>query len=450
MEHWDLERVLALAPDSDSAAAGQALASARKWSGLGRSDRAIWGLCQGSGKNPYQTRVDLTEPAFKCSCPSRKFPCKHGLGLFMLYAKDAGELKAQAEPDWVSEWLAGRANRVDKKAEREKAGAEQLVDLEAASKRVSQRESRVMEGIAGCRVWLDDLVRRGLAAAQSESAADWERAAARMVDAQAPGLAGMVRRIPEAIASGEGWDARTLDLMGRIHLLLCAAQRLDSLPADLGGDVRTALGWAQSKEDAMAGEAVPDRWAAMGQIVEDEDRLRVCRTWLVGRKTGRRALLLDFAAGGQSLQLSAAAGTEFEGELAFYPGRAPLRAMVKSRGDAWALSAPLGAAADRSAIAGLAKYGEALGANPWVVRWPLVVAGARPAPEGDRWFLVDEGGHALPVKPSFADGLQMWRLISASGGAPLTVVAEWDGEWALPVAAIGADAFHDLAPRWAA
>ncbi len=45
------------------------------------------GLCQGSGRQPYQARVDLAEPAFKCSCPSRKFPCKHGLALLLLFAK---------------------------------------------------------------------------------------------------------------------------------------------------------------------------------------------------------------------------------------------------------------------------------------------------------------------------------------------------------------------------
>ena len=98
MEPWSPERVAALAPDSASAAAGQSLANVRKWSALGRSDRAIWGLCQGSGKQPYQARVDLAEPAFKCSCPSRKFPCKHGLGLLLLFAKKADAFSRGDEP----------------------------------------------------------------------------------------------------------------------------------------------------------------------------------------------------------------------------------------------------------------------------------------------------------------------------------------------------------------
>ncbi len=234
--------------------AGQALASAKKWSGLGRSERALWGLCQGSGKSPYQARVDLSEPAFKCSCPSRKFPCKHGLGLLLLFAKDEKSFKTGAEPGWVADWLAGRSDRAEKKVEKAKEAAAKPVDVEAQAKRAAQRESRVQEGVAECRVWLDDLIRRGLAAVQSESESFWDRAAGRMVDAQAPGLATLISRTRDMIASGEGWHTRTLDHLGRLHLLLSAAQKLAELPPDLAGDVRTALGWTQSKEECLAGE----------------------------------------------------------------------------------------------------------------------------------------------------------------------------------------------------
>src|SRR5687767_13947787 len=102
---------MALAPDPASASAGQSLANVKKWTGLGRGERAIWGLCQGSGKTPYQVRVDLSEPAFKCSCPSRKFPCKHGLALLLLFAKQAGDFTSGDEPAWVADWTTERAAR---------------------------------------------------------------------------------------------------------------------------------------------------------------------------------------------------------------------------------------------------------------------------------------------------------------------------------------------------
>ena len=224
--------------------------------------------------------------------------------------------------------------RATKKTEQAEDTVEKPVDLESQARRAAQREARVRDGVAGCRVWLDDLVRRGLAAAQSDPAADWERAAARLVDAQAPGLASFIRRIPMMMASGPGWDTRTVDLLGRLHLLSARAERLDDLPADLAVDVRTALGWTQSREDALASTGVADRWTAVGQVIEEEERFRAVRTWLVGRDTGRRALILEFAAGSQPLERSIVAGSSFDGELAFYPSRQPLRALLKSRSEA--------------------------------------------------------------------------------------------------------------------
>ena len=415
MQSWTLDQVVALAPDSASASAGQALANAKKWASIGRSDRAIWGLCQGSGKDPYQARIDLSEPAFKCSCPSRKFPCKHGLGLLLHFAKDAAAFKEQPEPGWVAEWIAGRSERAEKKAEKTKATAEKPVDVEAQAKRAAKRESRVEDGIASCRVWLEDWVRRGLASAQTESGAEFERMAARMVDAQAPGLASQIRRVPEVIASGAGWDVRTLDHLGRIHLLLRAGERVKELPDDLACDVRTALGWNQSKEDVLAEAGVLDRWVSLGQVVEEEDRLRSRRTWLIGRTTRRRALLLDFAAGLSPLPPGIVAATEFEGEVAFYPGRLPLRALVKTSGESESISSDVEDAADGTVEDALRGYSAALALNPWLSRWPLVLRGVRLAQDRDQWVLVDSQDQGLPLRPSFNAGVQIWRLLSASG-----------------------------------
>src|SRR6201987_845605 len=80
-ERWDRERVLALAPDAPSQRTAQSLASGRAWTrpGAPAEADAVWGQCRGSASAPYRAAVDLTGPAFRCSCPSRKFPCKHVL-----------------------------------------------------------------------------------------------------------------------------------------------------------------------------------------------------------------------------------------------------------------------------------------------------------------------------------------------------------------------------------
>ncbi len=79
-QHLTTEQILALAPDTASAKAARPLAAARAWLQVARNGATLWGECQGSAKDPYRTQIDLSEPAFRCSCPSRKFPCKHGSG----------------------------------------------------------------------------------------------------------------------------------------------------------------------------------------------------------------------------------------------------------------------------------------------------------------------------------------------------------------------------------
>ncbi|MEV8106806.1 SWIM zinc finger family protein, partial [Streptomyces sp. NPDC088135] len=101
---WTVEQVLTLAPDDASRRAGSRLGSAGPWSGGGcDGSGAVWGLCKGSGSTPYRTVVDTTGPAYACSCPSRKFPCKHALGLLLVWASGEAALSAGEVPDWAGD-----------------------------------------------------------------------------------------------------------------------------------------------------------------------------------------------------------------------------------------------------------------------------------------------------------------------------------------------------------
>ena len=68
---YTIEQGHALVPDERALKAGKGQVVSRKWSERGMKEAAVWGLCQGSGKDPYQTQIDLIGPAFRCSCPSR-------------------------------------------------------------------------------------------------------------------------------------------------------------------------------------------------------------------------------------------------------------------------------------------------------------------------------------------------------------------------------------------
>jgi hypothetical protein len=297
-ERWDRERVLALAPDAPSQRTAQSLASGRAWAATGAAAEAdaVWGECRGSASAPYRAAVDLTGPAYRCSCPSRKFPCKHVLALLLLWSAGSVPDDAAGPPDWVGSWLMARAVKASRAPSGDQAEPK---DPRAAARRAEQRETRVASGLAELDRWLCDQARQGLAASQQAGYAHWDDIAARMVDAQAPGVAERLRALASVPHSGPGWDGRLLEEYALLHLLTVAYRRQAELPGPLRETVRSRIGFSLRQADVLAsGQPVRDHWQVLARRDLEQDRIRARRTWLRGRKTGRDALLLSFAAPG--------------------------------------------------------------------------------------------------------------------------------------------------------
>jgi hypothetical protein len=408
---WSTSQVVGLAPDAASAQAAREQANPVRWPESGASDAAVWGLCQGSGKAPYRVMVDLDGPAYKCSCPSRKIPCKHALGLLLLWS--AGKVEAAAEPGWVGEWLAARSRSV----ERPEPGGP-VKDEAAAARRQARRAERVSAGVAELDGWLADQVRRGLGALERGGGAEFAAVAARMVDAQASGLAAGLRKAGEIAGRGRDWPSRVLEEMGLLYLLVSGYGRVAELPEGLAATVRSRIGFSTAAAEVMAsGEQVSDMWTVLGIVDQVDDQLVSRRTWLRGRRTDRPALILAFAPPGAPLDNSFAVGTAHPATLAFYPGAQPLRAVVVERDEP--IAAPLPDA--ESVSAALSGYTAALAADPWLDRWPVVLDGVAPATVDDAWALVDRAGDALRLRV----GTDPWPLLAVSAGRPLTVAGEW-------------------------
>lgn len=465
---WTAEQILALAPDASSAKNGKSLATVRKWVTLGQADQAVWGECQGSGKDPYRTQIDLSEPAFKCSCPSRKFPCKHGLGLFLVWAEQSTAFSADAPPSWVEEWLNSRQQRQEKRTQKQEQA--KPVDAAAQAKRAAHRAAKVTAGIQDLQLWLYDLTRHGLATVQQNSYQFWDLPAARLVDAQAPGLARQLREMASIPSSGSGWADRLLNRLGKLHLLLESFQRLESLPPGTQADIRTLIGWTQTQDEllteASSGfnptetpdelknsspdslnqtlrdspkETRRDRWLILGQRQIAEDRLRIRRSWLWGQESQRSALLLDFAHGNQPMDASLIAGTVLEAELVFHPSAYPLRALLKARHNA---PTPLQEIPAYPTIGiALKAYAQAIICNPWLERFPMALQLVTPVCESNQWFVQDSEQRFLQLSDRFSGG---WQLLALSGGHPVTLFAEWEGEMLLPLSVWTENKFYML------
>ncbi|MFF4704143.1 SWIM zinc finger family protein [Streptomyces sp. NPDC001288] len=421
---WSADQVLELAPDAASRKAGSKLGAAGPWSGAGSCEEGtVWGLCKGSGSKPYQTIVDLADPAglaYKCSCPSRKFPCKHALGLLLLWAGEDDTVPTVAEPpDWAGQWIAGRRKRAEDKRPADGGSSPAAADPEAARRRAERRAERITAGATELEQRLADLLRGGLAAAEQAGYGLWEETAARMVDAQAPGLAARVRELGAIPGSGPGWPVRLLEECALLHLLDQGWLRRDRLPEDLAATVRSRTGLPASAD----GPAVRDRWLVLAQYDTADAKLTTRRIWLHGAGSGRTALLLSYGAAGRAPELALPVGLALDAELSAYPGAGEHRAVL---GERFAAPAPLpirppGMTTARAA----ARYGEALRADPWLDAVPVTLGRVVPVPDGDAWQLADaEGQWALPLSPPARSRPGLWRLVALSGGAPVTVFGE--------------------------
>jgi hypothetical protein len=431
MDVWPRQRVLALAPDRASVAAAAELAGTRTWLDVGNSSEALWGSCAGGGQL-YETVVDLgSPPAYACSCPSRKVPCKHALALLLQWSD--GLVPAGKPPPYASAWLSARASRrAQPEATDARRPQSELADPAAAAKRAAARVERVAAGLDELDQWLCDQIRGGIAGLERAGYGHFDTMAARMVDAQAPGVAGMLRSIPGEFTS-VGWPSRVLEQLGALHLLIQAHRRLDELPADLAATVRARIGYPVSKSEVLALSGVSDHWFAVGMVDSTEYRLDTRRVWLYGADSGRWAVTMSFAPPGGPLDDTVLAGYLLRASLHFYPGSGQFRALVGEQTSATARPTmpPAESFAD---IRG--RFAQLVAADPWAGRMPAVVKAA-PVPGSASWCLRAATGECceiidLPEEP--------WPLLARSGGDPIEVFGEWSIRGFRPLSLLGRDA----------
>lgn len=307
---------------------------------------------------------------------------------------------------------------------------------EQAAQRAASREAKVRDGMQTLAQWLRDLVRGGLGAETVRRAETWQAISARLWDAQAQGVARQLTALGAMLQREPDWSPRLLEALGRLHLLVEAYARLDQLPLEQQADVRTAIGFTEKKADLLSQDGTLDRWLALGRHTElnTEENLFAQRTWLLGLQTGKMALLLDYAHQSvfHTLDRSFPPATWLQTACVYYPSAYPLRAVAKNRESVAAELSDLPHVQPtlRSAFGA---YAAALSANPWLERFPMLVANVTPFYENNALVLVDSNSEALPIDEQ--DTTRLARLLAVSGGAPMTIFGEYDGRAFLPLSA---------------
>jgi hypothetical protein len=426
-----LAKIEALAPDQGSLDAARKLLKPASWPTLAE-DRAglIWGECQGSGATPYRISVTEIDAGYKCSCPSRKFPCKHSLALMWLRAEGKVPFVPGTPPDWVTDWLsrrrgpvAGSSSATDKpKASiASTAEVEEVADPKAEARAAAarernriEREKSIANGLDELDTWLVDQIDAGIAAFPAKSSAACRVMAQRLFDAKASGLAIRVDTLPArlfVLPEARRATAAVKEL-GTLHLLADAYRRREQLSSELKADVRQEIGWTVSREALLAEETalrVKATWRVWQVRHElQPDKLRRVETWLYGN--GHVAVLIDYypvSAGAAWNGLGA--GSAFDAELIFYPSPVPLRALIveQTTGSEWT-PLPLGLP-EQNLETAFSGYEEALGRKPWLDNYPLMFRGGRVRRSGDTYFVTD-GNLSLPL--SKKQEAYVWPLLS--------------------------------------
>ena len=446
-----LERIEALAPDQASLAAARKLLKPGGWPTLAAAEGLAWGECQGSGSTPYRVVVSEADAGYKCTCPSRKFPCKHSLALMWLRAEGKVPFAVGPVPEWVKDWLGRRRGTgpappssaeadarprpsIQLAVVEEEAAADPKAEARAAAARERnrvEREASIRSGLDDLDVWLADQVHRGIATFVAQSGNACRLIAQRLVDAKAPALASRIDSLParlftlpEAVR-----PAAAVQELGQLHLIAEAYRRQEALPPPLRADARQAVGWTTTREALLADETalrVAATWRVLAVQTEVQpDRLRRIETWFL-RETGPAdaptfAVLIDFVPVATGAAVGGyLAGDVLQAELVFYASAVPLRTqIVRVEGGARPSNAELPIPAQPLAEA-FALFERQLAALPWLGTVPMAFSRGTIRRHRDALFLC-EGALSLPLEPSQAslamplgavgaiDGIGLWN-----------------------------------------
>lgn len=160
----------ATAPNANAIASAKTIVNKGKfaWRRKDPDETLIFAECLGSGKSNYQTSVDFTDPSnpvYRCTCPSRQFPCKHALALMYAWVRGAKFETGEVPEDVASKRDKAKV-RAEKKLEAKATPTKRNVNKKALAKKIDAQ----LDGLDVLETIVHDLVRGGLGTLNAKSA----------------------------------------------------------------------------------------------------------------------------------------------------------------------------------------------------------------------------------------------------------------------------------------
>jgi uncharacterized Zn finger protein len=208
MVHLTEQSVAEMAPNDAALVAGRGLVKKGALHKLAKSEDGmlVFGLCKGSGKQPYEVSIDLAtggdRPTCRCTCPSRQFPCKHQIGLMLAFVAGGAKLPVQAPPAALLEKRAKLVEKAEKKAAAPAEAEPRKVDKAAATKKAKEQS----DALDTLETFMVDLVGAGLGGLTAKSIKALDTQAKRMADAQMPKASASLQRLSHLVSAEESDD----------------------------------------------------------------------------------------------------------------------------------------------------------------------------------------------------------------------------------------------------
>lgn len=205
MKNITEQLILSLAPNPAAASNGKKISNSGGFVKLCRSadDTFFTGECKGSGKNPYITSADYIDenhPVFRCSCPSRQFPCKHSLGLMYEMMSDKAFEVCEIPEDILSKRAkiaakAAKATNEDAPEDAEKAEKKKASAKKTSNSAKIKKLKKQLEGLELCEKAIKELISAGLGTMGGASLSNYQELSKQFGDYYLIGIQRLFNRL---------------------------------------------------------------------------------------------------------------------------------------------------------------------------------------------------------------------------------------------------------------
>ncbi len=409
------QQLLSLADNEHFARSSRGIALPYRWLSLGQSEDAFWGEYPQKDKDNIRTQIHLADMQMSCNCGSKTFPCHHALALVLMFQEEALDFERVSVPDWVKAKLPGlrQANRPNENP---------------------RLDSFQIKGLEALETWLFDLIYLGLEQARHYPFAFWYEMANHLVDARLGSLAEDLKTWGQGVTKDD-WSRELLAKMGKLHILLEAFKRFDTLDKPVQADLLQVLGI----KPAFEAEPIEDNWLVIGRAKLQTGNRKLERIWLKSLTTGQLAGLEKALLKPELSDTQLLTGLSLNASVHYYATSVPLYADLFG---AYKLKHKVGKLEGESSIkTSLEKVAKAKAKNPWLIVFPLHLSEVSLVSLESDWALVDKDGYHLTL-PKRTIG--RWQMRAKAYESGLSVFGEYRSGQYFPLAMETAQGWIDL------